>query len=242
MNYSRNELRHLLFVDIETVSAKARYEEIEEDWQSLWQKKALRIDENSSCSDLYQQKAAIFSEFGRVVAIGMGFFFPVEGDVLTFRVKCLADHDERSLLSQFSELVGKMAQKNPKFKFVAHNGLEFDYPYLCRRMLANGLALPKPLQLLGKKPWEVQHLDTLELWKFGDRKNYTSLDLLAKVFGLPSSKENLDGSKVGHYYHGLDDLGSISQYCIEDVILTARVFLKLNSIELDLVDDNIVYT
>ncbi len=240
MNYTRADLKYLCFIDIETVSFKAKFEELDPLWQDLWRAKAARIQEGADEAELYEKKAAIFSEFGKVVAIGMGMFYMPDKEDFSFRVKVLSGEDEAVLLAEFCELIGNIAGKNPKFRFVAHNGLEFDYPYLCRRLLANGLPLPKPLQITGKKSWDIQHLDTMELWKFGDRKNFTSLNLLACVFDLPSSKEQLDGSQVGHYYYQIKDLDSIANYCAEDVVLTARVFLKLVGLGITLDDERIV--
>ncbi len=233
------DLKDLMFIDIETVSTHRHASELDQEYRKLWDKKAKQIDMEADSQELYTAKAAIFAEFGRVITIGMGFFHLTKTG-FQFRTKALYSDDEAALLTEFAALIDKISKNNPKFRFVAHNGLEFDYPYLCRRMLVNAIPLPKPLQLAGKKSWDVLHFDTLELWKFGDRKNYTSLDLLAKVFGLPSSKSNMDGSLVGQYFYERGDLESIARYCLEDVVLTARVFLKLMQVKLDLPDEAIV--
>ncbi|MEP1954024.1 MAG: 3'-5' exonuclease, partial [Algoriphagus sp.] len=137
--------------------------------------------------------------------------------------KCYANTEEKELLLEFKALLEKK-----KWILCAHNGKEFDFPYLCRRMLINGVALPEPLQIAGKKPWEVRHLDTMELWKFGDYKHYTRLELLASIFGIPSSKDELDGSQVNTTFHLEGDIEKIKKYCLRDVEVTAKVFLAMN--------------
>jgi uncharacterized protein YprB with RNaseH-like and TPR domain len=108
----------------------------------------------------------------------------------------------------------------------AHNGKEFDYPYLIRRILINGLEVPSILNLSGKKPWEVNHIDTMELWKFGDYKHYTSLELLATVFGISSPKDDINGSDVGRVYWQENDLQRIVKYCQKDVVTIVNLLLR----------------
>jgi hypothetical protein len=147
-------------------------------------------------------------------------------------VKSFSDHDEKKLLQSFKEFLEKKIDQE-KVRFCAHNGKEFDYPYLCRRMIVNDISLPKSLNLAGKKPWEVPHLDTMEMWKFGDRKSYTSLDLLTSLFDIKSSKAEMDGSMVNDvYYNSEGGLEKIATYCRGDVVATSQVFLKLNSLPL----------
>lgn len=97
-------------------------------------------------------------------------------------------------------------------------------------MLINGLKIPKVLQLSGKKPWEINHLDTMELWKFGDHKHFTSLNLLAAIFDLPTPKGDLDGSKVREVYYQQKDLNRIARYCENDVITLAQVLLRFKGL------------
>jgi hypothetical protein len=101
-------------------------------------------------------------------------------------------------------------------------------------MLIHGIGLPEPLQIAGKKPWEVRHLDTMELWKFGDYKHYTRLELLAAIFDIESSKGDLDGSQVNATFHLEKDIEKIKIYCLKDVEVTARIYLAMNPQDLEL--------
>lgn len=199
---------------------------MDKEFRDLWSKKSRFIREKEMLSEqeAYELKGAIYAEFGKVITIAVGYFVLEEGE-LQLRTKVIANDEEKKVLSEFSEVVNSF---DPFVRFCAHNGKEFDFPYLCRRMLINGIHIPEVLNVAGKKPWEIQHIDTLELWKFGDYKHFTSLELLAKVFNLPTSKGDVDGSMVGHVYHVEKDLIRIAKYCREDIILTARLFMKLN--------------
>lgn len=224
------QLKNILFIDIETVGITSNYEELNERLKTQWARKAsfLKRDEEVSDEELFNTRAGIYAEFGKIVAIGVGYFIN-KNDTLEFRVKSLFDDDEAQLLESFKELLRKI--NNDNLILCAHNGREFDFPYISRRMLINGIPLPSVLNLAGKKPWEIQHLDTMDLWKFGDYKHYTSLELLASVFDIESSKTGLDGSMVNETYHQGDGLEKIAEYCVEDVVVLGQIFLKLKSIE-----------
>lgn len=226
------DLKHILFLDIETVSCEPTFDKLSERMKPLWEKKAsfLKSDEPSSPEELYLEKAGIYAEFGKIVTIAVGYFTNHD-DNLSLRVKAFASHDEKALLENFKQLLETHFDQK-KLALCAHNGKEFDFPYLCRRMLVNGILPPSALDIAGKKPWEVLHLDTLELWKFGDRKNFTSLDLLAALFDIPSSKSDIDGSMVSHTYYIEKDLEKIAKYCKQDVVVTAQLFLKFNCMPL----------
>ncbi|ELR73704.1 hypothetical protein C900_02108 [Fulvivirga imtechensis AK7] len=225
-------LKDILFLDIETVSATGSYTDLDERLKTLWSRKAsfLKKGEDITEEELYFQRAGIYAEFGKVVTIGLGYFHVEEGKP-SFRVKALYDHDEKALLEKFNTILIKMGSEN--LRLCAHNGREFDFPYLSRRMLIHGISLPSALDLSGKKPWEVNHLDTMDMWKFGDWKHYTSLDLLAAIFNIDSSKSDMNGGDVNKVYYHTEDLEKIASYCVRDVIVTARVFLKLKNISLN---------
>ena len=230
----------ILFIDIETVSQTNDYDSLSERIKTQWARKSsyLNKDHEKSPEDIYHDKAAIFAEFGKVITIGLGYFTPnVEGE-MTLRLTSIANDDENLLLQEFIEVLSNFDQD--KLQLCGHNGKEFDFPYLCRRMLVNGLKLPYSLDTSGKKPWEVNHIDTMEMWKFGDWKHYTSLDLLASIFGIASSKEGIDGSQVGKTYYEENDLDKIAQYCMRDVAVTAQLYLKLKSQE-SIKEDNVIY-
>jgi len=215
-------LKNLVFIDIETVCLTKHYADLHPRLQEAWKKKALTL--NPQCSEpetYYFEKGAIFAEFGKIVVIGLGYFHQNEEKELCFRTKSIAGHNESEILSSFCEIIER-GFKGEDIILCAHNGKEFDFPYLCRRMLVNGVKLPKYLDIAGKKPWEVKHLDTMEI----------SLELLAAVFNIPSSKIGIDGSKVSTAYHHDGDLESIASYCQRDVEVLAQIFLKMHCLEL----------
>ncbi|MFN4146722.1 MAG: 3'-5' exonuclease [Runella sp.] len=225
----RKKAKNLLFIDIETVSCKASFDLLDERMQEQWERKALNIrnDDHLSAFDLFYRRAAIYSEFGKIVCIGIGALYWIgTEDTPRFKVKTIAGDDERAILEQFKALIEKYPQD--QFTLCAHNGKEFDFPYLCRRMLVNGVALPESLQLSGKKPWEILHQDTLDMWRFGDYKSFAQLDLLAALFGIPSSKSDISGEDVTRVYYAEKDLSRIKRYCIEDVVVLAQLWLCLN--------------
>lgn len=226
------QLQHILFFDIETVPIVPFYEDLKEGLQVEWERKARNLknnarDENASIAELFEQRAGVYSEFSKVVAIGFGAAY-FKDDQWQFAYKCLAGDDEKALLNRFCENLGSFNKKiNRDLYLCGHNIKEFDIPFLARRMLINGMSLPDCLQLHNKKPWEVPHLDTMELWKFGDYKAYTSLNLLAAVFDIPSPKSDIDGSQVAAVYYQEKDLERIAAYCARDVWTTAQVYLRL---------------
>ena len=227
------ELRDILFLDIETVSHTDDFNSLDERLKSLWARKAshLRRDTTQTDEQIYHDRAAIFAEFGKIICICAGKFYEGENGALTLRTKAYYGDDEKALLTEFKCMLEKLNASTEKL--CAHNGKEFDFPYLCRRMLVNGIQLPTILNISGRKPWEVQHYDTMELWKFGDYKHFTSLDLLAAIFDIPSSKNGIDGSKVNHVYYVEKDLAKIKDYCLRDVEVLAQLFLKLRGISLE---------
>lgn len=221
------ELRDILFIDIETVAATNDYSSLDERLKVQWSRKAnfFRRDSQLTDEELFHERAGIHAEFGKIVSIAVGKYVDLESGELGLKTKVYFDHNEAELLQCFKQMIEKFDAAN--LRLCAHNGKEFDYPYLCRRMLINSISLPAVLNLSGKRGWEVPHLDTMELWKFGDYKHFTSLDLLAALFQIPSSKDKIDGSQVNYVYHHDKDLEKISEYCRGDVIVLAQLFLRL---------------
>ncbi len=228
-----NELSDILFLDIETASQEEAFEALPPRLQEEWIKKEKHIqpkEEEIEPGSLFFNKAGIYAEFGKVICVGVGYFHFVEGEEkLEFRTKSYGEEQEYDTLTGFVELL-----QRKKWILCAHNGKEFDFPYLSRRILVNRIPLPEPLQIAGKKPWEVRHLDTLELWKFGDYKHYTRLELLAAIFDIPTSKEGIDGSQVNEAYYHEKDLEKIREYCLRDVLVTAQIYLAFQGLPPDL--------
>ncbi len=219
----------ILFLDIETAPQYPSYDKIPESFQKLWDLKSKRlITDTKSPSDVYKS-AGIYAEFGKVVSISVGMF-----SGKTFRLKAYYGDDEKILLQEFAELLNKHYNTESHY-LCAHNGKEFDFPFLARRILINSLPLPHILDTAGKKPWEVKYLDTMELWKFGDYKSYTSLNLLAEIFGIPSPKGDMDGSMMYKVYWEDKDWERIVKYNHRDVLTVAQVFLKFKGEKL--IDD-----
>jgi DNA polymerase elongation subunit (family B) len=239
----KNEFRNvlldsILFLDIETVSQFADYSQLDESTRLLWEKKSQRlIEEGKSAGDVYS-KAAIFSEFGKIICISVGYL-KLQGQMRTLRIKSFYGDDEKKLLIDFNALVSKYFNTNDHF-LCAHNGKEFDFPYIARRTLINGLPIPSCLDTRGLKPWEVKHFDTLELWRFGDYKNYTSLETLTHVFNIPSPKDDITGAQVGEVYWKDKDTKRIATYCQKDVIAIVQLFLRFKNERL-IEENDIVY-
>lgn len=230
----------LLMIDIETVPQYPDYAQLPESWKSLWFDKISKtVPENVPPEQSYLQKAGILAEFGKVICISTGYFTTNENKDITLRLKSIYAHDEKEVLQSFTALTEKLHKHNKNFEFAGHNIREFDIPYICRRMLINQMPLPAYLQLHGAKPWDVKMIDTLQWWKFGDYKNYVSLNLLANVLGIPTSKTDIDGSMVQHVYYKDNDLQRIAAYCQRDVVVVANILLRFKNLPL-LKEENIV--
>ena len=215
-------LRKIMVIDIETVPQYSAYSEVPENLQTLWEAKTRYQRKPDQTPDDFYERAGILAEFGKIVCISMGVF-QQEEEVCKLRIKSLHGDDETKLLNAFIHLLKK---QHNDLTFCAHNGKEFDYPYLCRRMVVNGLNIPRQLSMSGKKPWENPHLDTMELWKFGDYKHYTSLNLLATILNIDTPKDDISGSDVRKVYYEDNDLARIVTYCQKDVVTTAQILLK----------------
>lgn len=221
-------VNNILFLDIETVPQYPDYNHVPDDWKQFWNTKSnslIKYHEGGTNETLYP-RAGIYAEFGKIVCISCGVL-QGSGQQRKMILKSFAGDDEKLLLQQFSEMLNKWSAGEPKL-LCAHNGKEFDFPYLCRRMIINALPIPPMLNIAGKKPWEVSHLDTLELWKFGDFKSFTSLALLAHTLGIPTPKDDIDGSMVWKVYWEEKNLQRIVTYCQKDVVTVAQILLRMN--------------
>ena len=227
-----NKIDKILFLDIETVPQTALLSEMSDDLQHLWEEKFEaqkrrmpdRYPDGTDASESFSKEGGIYAEFGRVVCISVGMVYAKEGES-HFRLKSYAGEDEKALLTDFAQLLNKTI--SPEHNLCGHNIKEFDIPYIARRMLINGIFLPDVLNVSSKKPWEVKFLDTLEMWRFGDYKNYTSLKLLTAIFGIPTPKDDIDGSQVAGVFYGEKNINRIATYCEKDVLATAQLYHKL---------------
>lgn len=220
------DLNHLLFLDIETVPEVYHFEDLDEKTQYLWDQKMKWQAERDGVnpSELFE-KAGIFAEFGKIICISVGFLVNSGTPSISYRTTSFADDDEKKLLQDFANLLNTHYNRIDRY-LCAHNGKEFDFPYIARRMLINGIKLPLMLDIAGKKPWEVKHIDTMELWKFGDYKHYTSLNLLAHLFGIPTPKDDINGADVARVYYEEKDLNRIVTYCEKDTLTVCQLLLK----------------
>jgi hypothetical protein len=222
----RINLEHILFLDIETVPQHPCFNDLDDTAKALYEQKTKYQRKEDFSSEDFYDRAGIWAEFGKIVCISVGFF-KITGDIRNFRVTSFHG-DEIKILNDFNSLLETHFNR-AHHVLCAHNGKEFDFPYIARRMIINSIEIPFKLNLFGKKPWEVPHLDTLELWKFGDYKTFTSLKLMAHVLGIPSPKDDIDGSEVRNVYYEENDINRIVIYCEKDTITVAQIILRLRN-------------
>jgi 3'-5' exonuclease len=233
----------LIVIDIETASVSSSFNLLDERWQTLWQEKTARvIPEGLTASDFYPMRAGVMAEFSKIVCISIGYF--IKEQQLKIRVKSFYGDDEQKILADFLQTVTKIESFNSKWCFAGHNIKEFDIPFICRRLLVNNMHIPAYLNFQNMKPWETNIVDTFQYWRFGDYKHYTSLKLLAAAMGLPSPKDDIDGSMVGELYHNgtpeerIINMKRIATYCQKDVVTTANIILRFKNI-LPVHDDDV---
>jgi DNA polymerase elongation subunit (family B) len=221
----------LLIIDIETVPNVPRFEDLSPEWRLLWSDKISKtMPENTTIEDMYLLKAGILSEFAKIICISTAYLYYNEKKEISLRVKSIYGDDEADILKRFNELICRFEDVHKNFCFAGHNIKEFDIPFIGRRMLINGIALPQCLKLQGAKPWEVRMVDTLQWWRFGDYKNYITLNLLAHVLNVPTSKTDMDGSMVQDVYYKDKDLNRIVTYCQKDVEVVANILLRFENL------------
>tara|TARA_R110000850_G_scaffold271031_2_gene404883 strand:- start:283913 stop:284626 length:714 start_codon:yes stop_codon:yes gene_type:complete len=233
---SKIKIENILFLDIETVPLEENFDDVDDTLKILWEKKTEYQRRDEHTPEAFYDRAGIWAEFGKIVCISVGYFV-IKGDIRNFRVTSFHG-DEIQLLKDFKNLLETHFNKT-QHVLCAHNGKEFDFPYIARRMIINRIDIPFKLDLFGKKPWEVPHLDTLELWKFGDYKHFTSLKLMTHILGIPSPKDDIDGSEVRKVYYEEKDIDRIIRYCEKDTVAVAQVFLRLRNEEI-LIPDEII--
>jgi 3'-5' exonuclease len=223
-------LENLLFIDIETVPQQPVFTNLPEEWQKLWiEKVQWQLPEHTTSEQFYSQRAGIMAEFAKIICISMGYFRR-DAKLLQLRIKSFYGDDEKQLLDSMLEALKELEAVNNRWSFTGHNIREFDIPFLCRRLLVNGIAIPHYLDFQNMKPWDVNMLDTFQYWRFGDYKNFTSLNLLAATLGVPSPKDDMDGSMVADVYYKQHDLLRIVNYCQKDVITVANIVRRFKNL------------
>ena len=228
---SEIKIKNVLFLDIETVPCSPKFKDLDVTFQTLWtEKTAWQRKEEYTPAEFYKLKAGVMAEFAKIICISVGYLFINKGEN-NFRIKSFYGDDEKQIITDFNELLNSQFNKK-QHQLCAHNGKEFDFPFIARRTLINGIKLPALLDIAGKKPWEVNHLDTMELWKFGDYKHYTSIKLLAALFNIPTPKDDIDGSQVAGVYWKDKNLERIKKYCQKDTLTVAQLLLKYKGEEL----------
>jgi len=227
---SKVNLKSILFLDIETVPEQEFFSNLSEIKQELFATKTKYQRKEDFTPEEFYERAGIWAEFGKIVCISVGFFDSFS-EGINLRIKSFFGTDEVKLLHEFKDLLEHHFNQ-PHHVLCAHNGKEFDFPYIARRMIINKIDLPEKLNLFGKKPWEVAHLDTLDMWKFGDYKHYTSLNLLTNILGIESPKEDIDGSQVAKVFYEKNDIERIAKYCENDTLAVAQIYLRLMNLDL----------
>jgi DNA polymerase elongation subunit (family B) len=236
---SEIKIKNVLFLDIETVPCSPSFDDLDTTFQALWaEKTAWQRKEEYTPAEFYKLKAGVMAEFAKIICISVGYLFN-EKNKNHFRIKSFYGDDEKKIITDFNKLLNSQFSKK-QHQLCAHNGKEFDFPFIARRTLINGLKLPVLLDIAGKKPWEVNHLDTMELWKFGDYKHYTSIKLLAALFNIPTPKDDIDRSQVAGLYWNDKDLERIKKYCQKDTLTVAQLILKYKGEEL-ILENNIEF-
>lgn len=227
---------NMLFIDIETANLVKELEKgtpLYDSWAykvryGSWTGEKYSTDEVTP-EELYKTKASLFAEFSRVACISIGMI--KDGKI---KIRSYKDKDEQKLLYDFANATNALQAKYPKLVLAGHAITTFDNPFLMRRMLINGIELPAPFDIAHLKPWETQVIDTLTLWK-GQSYYSASLINITTAFGLPSPKDEMDGSEVNEAFHS-GKLDEIATYCEKDVFALANVVLKMRGdkpVELD---------
>lgn len=226
------KLENILLIDIETVPQQPEFELLSPEWQHLWEEKTQRLlPDDTSAAAFYEQRAGVMAEFAKIICVSMGYFIK-QGEQLQLRIKSFYGDDEKKLLQELLTTLNQSETKNNRWSFAGHNIKEFDIPFICRRLLINGLQIPAYLDFQNMKPWETNTIDTFQYWRFGDYKNYTSLKLLAAALGVPSPKDDIDGSMVADVYWKEKNTERIVTYCQKDVLTVANIILKFKNLPL----------
>lgn len=224
--------KNILYIDIETCSLYSDFYKLSDREKMLWAAKCKTFiksyddfeGQKTVLTELYKSKAGIYAEFAKVLCISVAFI-STENNEEKLIIFSFCNSNESLVLQSFAYFL----TQHPELKyFCGHNIREFDIPFLARRYSIAGIPIPYMINLRGKKPWEIKHLlDTMELWKFGDYKNYTSLQLLAAIFNLDDPKQNISGADVHDVFWGEKDLDRIKIYCEQDVKTVFQLYNRM---------------
>jgi DNA polymerase elongation subunit (family B) len=199
--------------------------------------------DNKMIEALYNNKAPLHPEFGKIVCISIGY---IDGEIpekiedkpeveLKLKLKSFYGHDEVKLLQDFLNATKSAITNavNPTYHLCGHNIMNYDVPFIAKRFIINGLKLPAMFDLDGKKEWNLPYfIDTRNVWKFNVYDSNCSLDLLCNLFDVESSKEGgISGKDVRDVFYIENDVQKIAMYCEEDVRALAQVYLKMKSLQ-----------
>lgn len=233
--FLRSEISKILYFDIETACCYPDLPTLESEnprLYSLWKKRDLYYRaahpemKDKSPDDVFKSKAGLEPEFSKIVCISFGSFDDnLEPRLVSFFV---SEDDELEVLKKSHKVFTNASVKN--WKLCGHNIRGFDIPFICRKMVYNKIKLPPNLEIWNKKPWELNFLDTSEIFSFGSwtHQKYLSLDLLSCSLGIDSPKELMDGSLVNSTFWIEKDYDKIARYCEMDVSTVMRIIKSLS--------------
>ena len=231
--YTLDQLKNIVFFDIETAGSHESLDALQEDnplLATLWSKRCEylreKFEENKDLTDeeLYLNKAALHPEFNRIVCASFG---RIAGDVdsTSMIIKSYSGDDESEILDG----IDKVLTKFNKMNLCGHNIKRFDIPVMGKRFLINGKKLPKSLMIYDSKPWELPFIDTSDIWSFGAwQEGFASLELIAASLKVPSPKDDIRGEDVHSVFWESSEHSRIAEYCAKDVKVLGDIMLKIS--------------
>ena len=233
-------IAHLTFIDIETVP-EIQAEKLKlltggdrtiglfNLFKKRFNKESFKDQERqySTPEEAWDAKAALYAEYGKVVAISIGKWIDEDK---TFYIRSITGRDESEILLKAEESIKRSGGTH----LVAHNGLEFDFAFLMRRYIIHGLtnSMPPQLKAFGIKPWDLKLEDTMKMWS-GSAWNYRcSLELLCEIMQITNPKKAIEGTSVAELFYGddADALKKIGEYCSGDVLACAQVYSRIKGL------------
>lgn len=232
--------KNLLSIDIETVRIVDKYGDLPIEWQKGWEyknKQAGEVPYFEELADSWEKTASLYAEFSKVCAVSVTFLSK-SGDKLM--CKEFWGENEQEILNNLADLLNQSSNSSKDFRLVGHAAKYFDYPFLCKRYMINGLDIPFMLDSSTLKPWENRNLCTnADVWKCGGTGAGSSLQAMCLAMGVPVSKVDLVGDEVGAaYFRG--EFERIGTYCSYDTIATFNVIRRIKK-EVIFAFDEVVY-